>query len=197
MPSLHTAIFQALRLSRKPSVGSAKADDMPKTTEELLVASVARDTPATPRGEEVNVLRPIFTDKVTEVAEEAIAKESPDRHWGAIIIFGIVMAVVLVFFFAILPAIHTNSVDTELKDGSWQIVNVVPLSFMEEGTTSSSSSSSLENSSWASKCYIYDCGNNLVLASQAPLEIGKSYNIKVQVHKWADGKTWLIEEARR
>ena len=102
-----------------------------------------------------------------------------------IIIAGIVACLV----FVVIPALKSSASD----NGAWQTRAVTPVTFIQEGTTQSADS----NGQWSSKCYIFDIGNNWKVASQNPLNIGQTYNIRGQVQILTDGTTWFIEEARR
>jgi len=109
------------------------------------------------------------------------------RKWATMLI--IIAGLVALLVFVVIPAMKSPSLD----NGAWQTRAVTPVTFIGEGVTQSTDS----NGQWSSKCYIYDIGNSWRVASQAPLNIGQTYNIRGQVQILTDGTTWFIEEARR
>lgn len=101
----------------------------------------------------------------------------------------ILTGMVALLVFVVIPALKSSDMD----NGAWQTRAVTPVTFIQEGATQSTDS----NGQWSSKCYIYDIGNSWRVASQDPLNIGQTYNIRGQIQLLTDGTTWFIEEARR
>ena len=110
------------------------------------------------------------------------------RKWVTALV--IIVGIVALLVFVVIPAMK----DSGVRDGSWQTIAVIPVSFVRESVTTSSAP---DGSQWSNKCFIYNMGDNWFVASQDQLEIGLTYNIKGHVHKWTDGTWWLVEEARK